>query len=500
MNQTKKTIWLTLNRFSLNWRYQKISFLQLCALVFFAIAPILHVSAAHADEICSRASLINPNGGEGGIGGTGISEHGGIGGTGITPEGGIGGTGISEHGGIGGTGDSVSTNTLLPDNKNGGTTIIGVVTGFASICVGDVEVHYDAQTPVFDNGQSSKLASLAVGKTVMLKADLIGGRMQARAIGLFDAVSGPIGHVDAGRQQMQVMGQSVKLNPAMARDIANAPKGANVRVSGYRVATGEVMATRVDMLGNTKAVSTMGLVTAVNPTGVSINGTRVNVSDRKLLQKMVIGSEVHVSGTWTENSIQANRVETQPIKNALSSSDAAIIEGFVSATGKNSIGVSGTQVQIKQSEPKSNENSGKVVKVEMRRDAKGDWVSDKVEERKDELFDKNTSTNSGNGRNDTKSDKDSDKDSDKETSESSSSGSSSNNTNSRRDSLTREDPQKLESVRVEKARVETLRTDRVRAESPKTDRLRTESPRIEKIKIDSNRVDSPRTSRGSHGK
>ena len=181
-----------------------------------AISLLLCAQYALADsDICASASTVNPNaidggmggtgiiangglGGtgmtaEGGLGGTGVKQEDGLGGTGVTAEGGLGGTGIStEHGGMGGTGDALSQKSLLPDDEKGGITIIGVVTGFASICVNGEEVHYNANTPILDNGKSAQLSQMATGKMVVLKADKLGGQLHARAIGIFDAVAGPV--------------------------------------------------------------------------------------------------------------------------------------------------------------------------------------------------------------------------------------------------------------------------------------------------------------------
>lgn len=98
----------------------------------------------------SPIAAANPCDG-GGIGGTGIRSDrsiGGIGGTGIAPNRGIGGTGIKpESGGIGGTG--------IQANGIGGTGIVGVITGFGSICVNNLEVNYFSNTPVDLDGKKS---------------------------------------------------------------------------------------------------------------------------------------------------------------------------------------------------------------------------------------------------------------------------------------------------------------------------------------------------------
>jgi len=72
---------------------------------------------------------------DGGVGGTGQAAYGGVGGTGDAAYGGVGGTGApGSEGGIGGTG------------------IVGTITGFASVCVSGVEVHYDEAVPLAENG------------------------------------------------------------------------------------------------------------------------------------------------------------------------------------------------------------------------------------------------------------------------------------------------------------------------------------------------------------
>ncbi len=345
---------------------------------------------AEGDAACNVASLINPNNLDGGMGGSGSPARGGTGGTGIDSEhGGMGGTGIdSEHGGMDGTSVKVE-NTLLPVDAKGSVSIVGVVTGFASICVNGVEVHYDNNTPVFDNGKQSKLSELAVGKMVMLKADRIGARMQAQAIGMFDAVAGPVGRVDVGRHQIQVMGQTVRVDQNTIQQMNSVPSGAKVRVSGHRLENGEIVATRVDVVKGTDVVSTLGLVTGVAKDGFLVSGTRVNIDNRKVLDTLNVGSEVRVGGAWDGKAIKADRVEVQPIKTMMSRSDAAIVEGFFGSRDSNKLSVYGTEVQLSQGKTgDKNVDESKVVKIEMRREKNGEWVADKVEARKGKLFEK----------------------------------------------------------------------------------------------------------------
>jgi hypothetical protein len=101
---------------------------------------------------------------EGGIGGTGARAEGGIGGTGARAEGGIGGTGARADGGVGGTG------------------IVGTITGFASVCVNGLEVHYDANTPVTVDGRAAPAGELAIGQVVSAEAEVTQSGLRARGI------------------------------------------------------------------------------------------------------------------------------------------------------------------------------------------------------------------------------------------------------------------------------------------------------------------------------
>lgn len=99
--------------------------MQRLSATLAAIVLVLLASSANAG-VCNS-----------GIGGTGNQKDG-IGGTGQQAHDGIGGTGISADSGIGGTGQQAQEGI-------GGTGIIGVITGFASVCVNGLEILYDTE-------------------------------------------------------------------------------------------------------------------------------------------------------------------------------------------------------------------------------------------------------------------------------------------------------------------------------------------------------------------
>ncbi|MEQ1599538.1 MAG: DUF5666 domain-containing protein, partial [Methylotenera sp.] len=342
---------------------------------------------AAATNVCSTASTVNPNI-DGGMGGTGAIANGGLGGTGIAAEGGLGGTGITADGGMGGTG-IFAEDGLLPENGKGGIAIVGVVTGFASICVNDVEVHYETNTPVYDNGNTSKLSNLKTGQMVMLTADRANDRLVARSIGMIDAVVGPIDKIDFKLMQVEVMGQTIQVDDATMQQLRTLEQGVVVRVSGHRLTNGRVVATRVAISNKKAYVSTYGIVTSVSDDSFAVNGTKIAINNKDLLDAVKVGKEMQVSGAWNGHAIQPNRIVAQPVKNVMNRAESAIVEGFVGLEGVNGISLAGADIlipQVNASYRSISSSTGKVVKMEVRRDAAGKWVCDKVEEREGALF------------------------------------------------------------------------------------------------------------------
>lgn len=160
-----------------------------------------------------------------------------------TDPGGIGGTGIMGDGGIGGTGA----------RAEGDVGLLGVITGFASICVNGIEVHYDARTPVTANGEPASAQSLALGQVVAVRATGSGTQARARAIEIVDAAVGPVGAVESSGTVLRVQGQRVKIEPSTIFGggldpgrLAAAAVGETLRVSGLRTADGLIVATRIE--------------------------------------------------------------------------------------------------------------------------------------------------------------------------------------------------------------------------------------------------------------
>ena len=150
---------------------------------------------------------------------------------------GIGGTGIKvADRGIGGTGAPTTEIVGSPT-----TGIVGVITGFASICLAGEDVQYDPATPVLIDGRPATQADLRAGQVAAIGAT--GLRPYAQSIAIRHEVSGPVDVNDGLLPDgiVQIAGQRVLPPPFMA-----ATAGQWLSVSGFRREDGVIVATRLD--------------------------------------------------------------------------------------------------------------------------------------------------------------------------------------------------------------------------------------------------------------
>jgi hypothetical protein len=145
---------------------------------------------------------------------------------------------------LGGTG--VSAGDLQTAERGlGGTGIVGVITGFASICINDVEVAYDTETPVFIDGRQATVDQLRAGQVVAI--DSAGHEeLRARKVSIIYQVSGRIDALP-NSSDYGVSGQHIR--PAESAKLpTDAPlrPGDWVNVSGFRSQDGTISVTRID--------------------------------------------------------------------------------------------------------------------------------------------------------------------------------------------------------------------------------------------------------------
>ncbi|BAL24030.1 DUF5666 domain-containing protein [Azoarcus sp. KH32C] len=285
-----------------------------------AVAP-----AVYAAPVC-----IDP----GGIGGTGAPEHeGGIGGTGSPAhEGGAGGTGApaaqaqitTSESGIGGTGAPVARapgglgGTGSPTDGIGGTGIVGTITGFASICVNGLEVHYGESVPLTENGMAAATSRLAVGQVVSIETATSDRGLEARSISILNAFEGPVTDTGTAGASLRVMGRPVRIAPGAHVDAGLRP-GDPVRVSGLRNAVGDVVATRIERAPAAQEASAVGFADRPDSLqGLPLAG-----------KPLTAGTEFLVRGQWASGRLEVARVVEDPAIPFAGRVREAVVEGLV---------------------------------------------------------------------------------------------------------------------------------------------------------------------------
>lgn len=262
--------------------------------------------------------------GAGGVGGTGVmAGRPGLGGTGVDP-GGIGGTGqVAARPRIGGTG--------IDPGGIGGTGIVGVITGFASICVNGLEVHFDDTTPVTDAGEPVPARQLALGQLVAVQARGQGTELSASRIALIHTVVGPIGALDAIAGRMVVLGQTVVVQDR--HELDDLQVGDWVRVSGLRQARGLITATRIDELAAQPQAQLTGIVEGVQGDLLTVGEARVRLAAGQGAAGLAPGREITVAGRWDGRTLHAQRVLQDPTRQGIAGASRVVLEGFVHSAG-----------------------------------------------------------------------------------------------------------------------------------------------------------------------
>ncbi len=288
---------------------------------------------ARAENVCANGgALVNPlvaglrsePGTGGGIGGTGISR------ARAQPLAAPGG-----DGGIGGTGVRASAagpdGTATGQGGIGGTGIVGTITGFASICVNGVEVHFDAETPVSDAGEVVSARQLAIGQLVAVSASGAGAQVQARQIALIHTAVGPLAAVDARTGSFGLLGQRARVrDPAQLNHLL---VGDWVRVSGQRLAGGDIVVSRLDRIAPQKRVQLNGVVERVAANSFYLSGAQVQFGSMHASAPPV-GSEITVSGLWDGRVLLAQQAIEEPTRKGLGAVSQVVMAGYVQSLGQ----------------------------------------------------------------------------------------------------------------------------------------------------------------------
>jgi len=300
-----------------------------CHTLFAALLCVMLSLPAHAVNPCALAT--------GGMGGTGApapvasddSDEGGMGGTGLqADQGGIGGTGQRAEGGIGGTG------------------IVGVITGFGSICVGGVQVRYGTQTPISYAGKPIAAGDLKIGHVVQVRAMGAGDSVRASAIELTHVISGPVRRIDRTTNQLDVMGQTVRATPQLIEQAREAVRlGEPVQISGLRDSAGTVVATRVDAAPGLREFSVQGEMQV--GAGRRARVGNLDVSWRPEHDRNVgSGQTLEIRGLIEDGVLRARVVEQAGAAALRNDVQRLVIEGYVREKRGDRVRVGDTDVSV----------------------------------------------------------------------------------------------------------------------------------------------------------
>jgi hypothetical protein len=255
--------------------------------------------------------------------------------------------GCNSEGGIGGTGRPAVTSqeqqtrpNPTPNGGMGGTGInaaagvVGVVTGFASICVNGSEVFYRTDTPVELNGSPAAARDLELGQVVRVDAEQISpSQYRASRIAVLESLIGPVTQVDAKRRMFWVMGQPVR--PVPDAVVALSGNGlpslkSSVRVSGLMNARGEVLATRIEGVSPKAPVYLMANITQLDRRVVQLGWVRVELpAGAEKNNGLQLGREVAVRGRWDGEGVIAEAYWIEPRLKFANQPKRLSLEGYV---------------------------------------------------------------------------------------------------------------------------------------------------------------------------
>lgn len=209
------------------------------------------------------------------------------------------------NGGIGGTGDRARGGI-------GGTGIVGTVTGFASVCINGLEVHYDPTTPVTRNGLPADLSTLAIGQVIAIDTTDTPKGLSARRISILNVLEGPVTSITPGSGGIMVMNQTVHIDASTHLDGWRTPdelqNGMLVRVAGFRDARGAVHATRIEAAPDLLDSSVLGVPVESLAGGVNLSGLPIQTAT-----PLPGTSEVLLRGQWNGHHLITRAVHPEPM-------------------------------------------------------------------------------------------------------------------------------------------------------------------------------------------
>lgn len=240
--------------------------------------------------------------------------------------------------GIGGTGFAPSVPSIPLVKRSGdgeegigGTGIVGTITGFGSICVNGLEIHYDNQTPTSENGSPSNAQQLALGQTVSVLTKPLANGFLAKEIRVLYEANGPIESINTQPNQLVVLGQTIQLPSTASGGMTTFKRGEVVAVSGSRLPDGTIMAWRIESRKEREQVSLIGVATVISPNLFKVGTQQVKLADGS--QPINATKDIMVKGTLRDGILHAESIIENPRVSFRAPVDRLFIDGFARPIG-----------------------------------------------------------------------------------------------------------------------------------------------------------------------
>ena len=304
-------------------------------------------------------------------------------------------------GGGGATSDPGGDDTGGIDGR--GTPVIshGEITGFGSVIVNGVE--YETNGAEFEiDGEVGSEVELEIGDVVLVSGTINddGITGAATTVTFDDVVEGPVTAKNANLMQLTVLGQTVQVvdgetlfddTPPLSFDSITV--GDIIEVSGFRLAGGEISATRIEGKLPGGEYEVTGVVSDLSGTTFKIEGLTVDFSNPESLDNFPNGSPengqpVEAKGTLgPDDELVARRVEYKGNVIGDAAGNYVELEGYITRFDPNQpddFDVNGQRVlttgtTIFEGGTEADLNLNLKVEVEGNVDSSGAIVADEVE-------------------------------------------------------------------------------------------------------------------------
>jgi len=211
----------------------------------------------------------------------------------------------------------------MPQPQDNSTGIIGTITGFGSIIVNGIHIHFPPNMMVNTIMGPIPARNLRIGQVVAVETQTISGRKVAQAMTMRHALAGPVEAVDPQNQTIRIMSQTVRVpDPALfaqaqrssAIPYGGIRPGQVVVVSGLR--NGRVVeASRIDAAPHRNFAAMSGTVTGLGNGFVEVDGISVQMSGPPPVG-FEVGRDVVMAGR-TVNGVfntEATSTNVQPVE------------------------------------------------------------------------------------------------------------------------------------------------------------------------------------------